>query len=57
MCSADVCGIGDSRVGIINSVVDLVGNDDSIRLLRWTPSDHYGSEPWLSNKVGHHTGD
>ena len=38
---ADVCGIDGRGVSIINCVGDFIGNDDSIRILWCTPSQHY----------------
>ena len=40
---------------ITDSVGDLITDDDSIRFLRGTPSEHYGGELGLTSEVRHNT--
>ena len=54
-CSAQVCGVGCGEVAITDSVGDLITDDDSIRFLRGTPSEHYRGEHGLTNEVRHST--
>ena len=42
-------------VAITDSVCDLITDDDSIRFLRGTPSEHYGGELGLTSEVRHNT--
>ena len=43
------------NVATTNPVGDLISDDDSIRLLRRIPSEHYGSELGTISKVEHRT--
>ena len=47
--------LGCDKVAITDSVGDLITDDDSIRFLRGTPSEHYGGELGLTNEVRHNT--
>ena len=39
---AQACCAGCDQFSIVHSVVDLIKDDESIRLLRGTPGEHYG---------------
>ena len=50
-----MCGVSCDKVAITDSVGDLITDDDSIRFLRGTPSEHYGGELGLTSEVRHNT--
>ena len=50
-----VCGVGCGEVAITDSVGYLIPDDDSIRLLRGSPSENYGGEFGLTSEVRHNT--
>ena len=52
---SQVCGVGCDKVATTESVGDLITDDDSIRFLRGTPSEHYGGELGLTSEVRHNT--
>ena len=54
-CSTGISRVHRGETTSIQSVGDPVGNDDSIRVLRGTPSEHHGGKPWLTHQVRHGT--